>query len=978
MTQRDKIGKSDNSWEVHKFGGTSVASAECFLRVARIVEQQQISSHKQLCVVVSAMGGKPKVTDLLLGTVAAAAQRKDEEVEATMQMIMEKHAVCLDALDSIPLEEKDRLKSIIQNDIGNIRDILKTVSLMKWQAMRISELVAGYGEIWSAQILSSLLDHRAQSVDNPYGSLRHRFQFLDARRVIVVEEDDPSIANTATGGGAGGICWETCSKQLTNVYGKEWNNIVSNGDIEHSTMMHFVATGYVASNSNGVATTLGRDGSDYSAAIFGRLLTSDVITIWTDVDGVLSADPRRVPNAHVLPDVSFNEAMELAFFGAKVIHPKTMTPAIMEEPQIPIYIRNTFNSSFRGTRIFTSSTTHLDRDKCVCGFSTIEDISLINVEGSGMVGVPGVAKRLFGTLESNGVNVILIAQASSEHSITFATMSSKAAIAKAAIEEEFAKELRLSHISDIDVISPCSIIAAVGDGMGQTTGVSGRFFSALGDAKINIMAMAQGCSERNISAVILTSESTRALRAVHAAFRLSQTVVRVGLIISDELGYALLDLLQKQRNKIRATFDIDIQVCAAASVSETGEDRLVVLQNKHKDIASLDARSVELVTGRTDILGATAMSSSSNDDIPKAMIVDGGFGSISNHVLSEDIAHTIIFDCTGNETVGRHHPTWLRQGIHVITANNTCLSGPRELREEVELAERLNGKLSASYLREVTVGGGLPIVSTIRNLLNSGDKIRRIDGILSVSLSYIMYRVSPPPSALACVDFDQKISKGNVSDLRTISPSFGAHNSPCSFSQALNEAITLGLMESDPIRDLSNEYTARCLMVLAKELGMDNDYDVKTIQKSSDNLIDCDEDSVGEVLSVIEGRDMKQILSQLDDKIGSQVAIATGEKCVLRHVFSIDVSTKSISISLLNVPESHIFAITPPSCECVRFFTERHKRYPLIIKVCFICFCSKNFKKTSYFCCVFIVILTRVHPRVRTVLQVHYLPRCYT
>ena len=205
--------------------------------------------------------------------------------------------------------------------------------------------------------------------------------------------------------------------------------------------MHFVITGYVASNTDGVATTLQRDGSDYSAAIMGRLLESASIQIWTDVDGVLSADPRRVPDAYVLPEVSFNEAMELAYFGAKVIHPRTMQPCIMGDPQIPIYIRNTFNSSFRGSRIFTSSTTHQDRDRCVCGFASIEKMAIVNVEGSGMVGVKGVARRLFGTLESIGVNVVLIAQASSEHSITFATTREESKAAKEAIEEEFHKEI---------------------------------------------------------------------------------------------------------------------------------------------------------------------------------------------------------------------------------------------------------------------------------------------------------------------------------------------------------------------------------------------------------------------------------------------------------------------------------------------------------------------------------------------------------
>ena len=239
--------------------------------------------------------------------------------------------------------------------------------------------------------------------------------------------------------------------------------------------------------------------------------------------------------------------VEQSFFCAKVIHPKTMQPAIMCEPQIPIFIRNTFNSSFRGSRIFTSSTTHLDRERCVCGFSSIERMAIINVEGSGMVGVKGVARRLFGTLESVGLNVVLISQASSEHSITIAISMKQAIDAKTAVEEEFHKELKQNHIYKVEVIQPCSIIAAVGDGMHLTSCVSGRFFTALGDAKINILALSQGANERNISAVVLEEESTRALRAVHAAFRLSHTNVRVGIIGMNEIGMSLLKLLQEQR-----------------------------------------------------------------------------------------------------------------------------------------------------------------------------------------------------------------------------------------------------------------------------------------------------------------------------------------------------------------------------------------------------------------------------------------------
>ena len=304
--------------------------------------------------------------------------------------------------------------------------------------------------------------------------------------------------------------------------------------------------------------------------------------------------------------------------------------------------------------------------------------------------------------------------------------------------------------------------------MGHTTGVAGRFFSALGDAKINVMAMAQGCSERNISAVVLSSESTRALRAVHAAFRLSTTTVRVGVIASDELGYALLALLEKQRRKLTKTFDINVHVCAVVSQSENGErEQLVVLDEKSTD-GSICPRSLDLAIGGMGLLGAPAASKDESNSMVKA--VDGGVSGMSKCLISEDVAHTVIFDCTADESIGEQHPEWLKAGVHVITANNKGLSGSRELRDAIAAAENHNGKMSASYLREVTVGGGLPVISTIRNLLNSGDRIRRMDGILSISMSYIMHRIAPPTNVVDCNVFDKMISSGVFRDSKTLSP----------------------------------------------------------------------------------------------------------------------------------------------------------------------------------------------------------------
>lgn len=389
IIEESRQGFDGKVWQVHKFGGTSVADASCFLKVAAIIEKQIGIHHEQgiegtsnspaspchLAVVLSAMGGKPKVTDLLLDSVTAAASRDEDKVNSCLQFIQDKHKNCLeslflsdnssgkDGLDSAATVKS--LESIIAKDLDDIRDILKTVALMKWQAKRISELVSGYGETWSSQILTALLMKREleRRADHGNDENNHYFRYIDARRVITIDED--AIKD-------GAVCWDVSKGKLNNV-NKEEMLATFGSDQPQKGMMHFVITGYVASNTQNVATTLQRDGSDYSAAIMGRLLESTMIAIWTDVDGVLSADPRRVPHSYVLPEVSFNEAMELAYFGAKVIHPKTMQPAI-SYPQIPIYIRNTFNSSFRGSRIFTSSTTHTDRDRCVCGFSSIDSM----------------------------------------------------------------------------------------------------------------------------------------------------------------------------------------------------------------------------------------------------------------------------------------------------------------------------------------------------------------------------------------------------------------------------------------------------------------------------------------------------------------------------------------------------------------------------------------------------------------------------
>jgi bifunctional aspartokinase / homoserine dehydrogenase 1 len=509
----------------------------------------------------------------------------------------------------------------------------------------------------------------------------------------------------------------------------------------------------------------------------------------------------------------------------------------------------------------------------------------------------------------------LISQGSSEHSVTIATTMEQAPLAKHAIEEEFARELQQNRVSHVDIVAPCSILAAVGDGMATVTGVSGRFFSALGDAKINVLAIAQGSSERNISAVVRAEESTRALRAVHAAFRLSHTTIRVALVGMNELGISLLELLESQRAKLRSVFDIDLQVCAI--VPDSASPTVIALKQNQDAIGSITMscfKKTEQPSAQSLEVFATFDEKESN----VAEAFQGGLTTLLGHLIRNESPSHVVFDCTNDESAGQFHAAWLRASVDVVTANNTGLSGSREQRNDITLAEKLNGKHSAKYLREVTVGGGLPIINTLRTLLHSGDSIHRIDGILSVTMSFIMFRISPPPDITQCSEFDQKLSHGVFrGDLPIPSTKVGQ---ACSFSEAVREAIALGLTESDPTQDLNSEYTARVLMVLAKELDMDTGFETSGIRDSSDKLL------MGDTV------DYSNITEDIDQRVQQRVDEAKSRNCVLRHIASVDVKTKEIAIRFVEVPEHHVFAVTPPSCECVRLFTQRHRRYPLIIQ----------------------------------------------
>ncbi|POM63764.1 Bifunctional aspartoKinase/homoserine dehydrogenase [Phytophthora palmivora] len=637
---------------VHKFGGTSVGSADCFAKVADIVAAVEAP---RVAVVVSAIGGKPKVTDLLISLLELAKQRRTAECDEILATLRKKHHDVVSTL--LPPEVGEPIEKDIERDLQSVSELLRSISIMQAYNENVVEFISGHGEIWSAKILTAVLSEKVQQ-----DGKKHSFRFVDARDFLTVEPDTEH----------GPVVQYDLSTQ-------KMQEIIKNGGGDELT--HLVVTGFICSTVEGIMTTLKRDGSDFTASICGRVLHASSVTIWTDVSGVLSADPRRVPESQILPEISYQEAMELAYFGAKVIHPKTMAPAIVED--IPIYIRNTFEPEHPGTKIADRKKVELKRTlsngtptarNIVSGFSTVDDLALFNIEGSGMVGVHGTSSRLFSALDRVKVNVVLIAQASSEHSICFAVPMGCAEVAKDVINETFFKEIHVGHIDKAEYIAPISIIAAVGDQMNQTPGVCARFFGALGRAKINVLAISQGSSERNISAVVHYKDSAAALRAVHSSFFLPFY----------------------RSDGTRQRFNVDIRVRAIGTHISSQ-----MLLDVDGDITeeALAARKDEFVP------------------FDKNKFLD--------HVCADHLPHWLIIDVSNSS----HHvkdlyPQWLARKVHVMTSNINVSSASTEQHNAMQEMAIQN---ELTYDPEATLAIGVPIFNTIQNFIQTGDDIQRVE-----------------------------------------------------------------------------------------------------------------------------------------------------------------------------------------------------------------------------------------------------------
>jgi len=796
---------SQERWWVHKFGGSSVADAACFERVARIVESD---GRPRTAVVLSACRG---VTDMLLGLVASAERRDDSGCRDGIAALDSRHETIAAAL--LPEPERAGYLGSLRADLQDIQGILHTVSLIRAAADNVRDLVSGYGEIWSTRLFGAYLASRG---------LRQGVRWVDAREILVVEWGPLGPA----------VQWEASRANVSRLIGPDASGTL-------------VITGYIASDPQGLQTTLGRNGSDFSASIFAALLDAEEIVIWTDVDGVLSADPRRVPDAKVIDSLSYNEAMELAYFGAKVIHPQTMAPAV--EREIPIWIRNTFAPEKAGTLISARPESAL----AVKGITSIENVALLNLEGAGMIGVPGTAHRLFGALRDAEISVILISQGSSEHSICFAIPEAQAVTAERVVRRAFAIELREGQIHSIEVSRGCSIVAVVGDGMAGMHGVSATVFGALGKAAVNVRAIAQGASERNISAVIDGRDSSKALRAMHSSFYLSPNTVSIGLIGPGTVGSVLLDQIASQAGRLKRDFNLDLRVRGIA-----GSRRMVLAE-----------REIDLANWRG------ALERAEQADLER----------FTQHVAAEHLPHRVIIDCTADAGIGQRYADWLAAGVHVVTPNKKANSGPMEAYRALREAGRRSG---AHFLYEANVGAGLPVIMTLRDLRETGDEIRSIEGIFSGTLAYL----------------------------------FNIYDGSTPFSQIVRDAKARGFTEPDPREDLSGMDVARKLIILGREMGLTLELeDVEVESLVPDALRDCSIEAYLERLPEFDG-DMQRLLED-----------AKGAGRVLRYVGRLTAEGRA-TVGVAHLERSHSFASMALTDNIVRFQTARYCDNPLIVQ----------------------------------------------
>ena len=653
---------SQKDWQVYKFGGTSMKNADALEQVGNLVTN---SDAENLIVVVSAMGG---MTDALLQFSETQDSKLIEDIQS----------LYIETTDSLVKNVSSRLSLIeaFKEDIQEIREIAK---LKDHASLSIEENeILGFGEIWTSKLLHAYLSAMGEIETS----------WLNPMDFLIIQNEDMG-AN---------VNWSKSKEAFTQAIKDKSGKVIMGG--------------FIASDIEGKSTNLGRNGSDYSASILGSLSEAQSVTIWTDVDGVLTGDPRVVNKARMIEQMTYDEAIELSYFGAEVIHPKTMAPLMHKE--IPLYIRNTFNPESLGTSINSQQ----KNTRAVKGISTIKDIALLNLEGTGMIGVPGIVNRLGKVLQQANISIVLISQASSEHSICFAVRSKDARSAADVIKQEFKDDFKNENLSAIQIEEDCSILAIVGSGMTGTKGIAARFFNAISLSKTNVIAIAQGSSEKNISIVIKSKDMNHATSFVHDAFFNSNKQIAIGIMGYGSIGQELHKQILDERKILQERENISLDILA--------------LSNSQKMMLSednIDLKSASNVTEKIEALEQ----SNTNEMI--------------NHISRRSAYGRIIIDCSASDEAPDEYSNIFENGISIVTANKKGLSGNIDRYKSIMNAKNLN---EADFLYETTAGAALPFVKSVSDIASSSDSIKKIEGVFSGTLAYLFnsYDASMPFSEL--------------------------------------------------------------------------------------------------------------------------------------------------------------------------------------------------------------------------------------
>lgn len=795
---------------VMKFGGSSVSNAENLVKVSEIIKRSAEKEEK-LLVVCSAMHG---ITDLLI-KVSRMAESGDISYSELYEQIKLKHLQAILVMFTQPAVQIS-VTTKIEEIIQELHSKLQGIFLLGELSDRSLDSVAGIGERISSTILYEYIHNSCP------GS-----HLVDARKLIITDD-----------------VYGAAKANLTASYSriKGWY------DEQPGSGGIWITPGFIASNAAGIDTTLGRGGSDFTAAIFGAALNVSEIQIWTDVNGVLTADPRKVKKAFSISDLSYEEAMEMSHFGAKVLYPPTVMPAYRNK--IPIRIKNTFDPEFEGTLI---SAGVFNNKFMVKGVTSVEHISLLTLKGSGMASVSGISARLFGTLSAQRIQVILIMQGSSEYSITFAIHGDLSLRACKLIEEEFGLEILSGLLDKVAIEKNLCLLAVVGENMKHVPGIAGRFLTSLGRNGINVTAIAQGSSELTIAVAISQDDLSKALNSSHETFFLSDTkTLNLFIIGVGNIGGSLLDIMEQQRQFLKFTKSVELN--------------LVGLANSKKMLFSEDG--IDMTTGKQEL---------SENGQPMLL------SNYIDQMIQFNLPNSIFIDCTADAVIPDAYAGVLDASISIVTPNKVANSGSYD---RYKLLKKIQQQRGVKYLYETNVGAGLPVIGTLNDLLNSGDKILKIEAVLSGSLSFVFNSLAPHKK----------------------------------FSDIVKSAMQKGFTEPDPRVDLSGADFARKLVILARECNI---------------ALEIEDVEVDPILQAhyFNSGDVSEFLQKLpsEDERFTELASNALKSGKLRRFIGVIEDGKA-AIKLLDVDNTNPFYNLSGSDNLISFTTNRYKERPLVVK----------------------------------------------